>query len=191
MTDEDTTKIMTPQEMAQTMQKVVSEHMKLAFRQYKELKAQYGTPNRAAAVFLKSMYPKLTHDLIDSMNSWIDEQLDMIETNLEPGMGVDYTKMPDEWVQPKVPSIEEFQKLVNDRMKLAFKQYKDLRELYGTPRKATLDFMKSVSPKNIQDLIENVDKWIEDQTNELESTVEHELEKTTPQTTESGSKKRK
>ena len=191
MVDEDTTKIMTPQEMAYNMQKVVTEHMKLAFKQYKELKAQYGSPNKAAAVYMKSVYPKIAHDLIDSMNDWIDHQLEVAEDGFEKGIDSEFGKIPDGWATSSVLSAEDVQKQVNDHMKLAFKQYKELRAIYGTPRKATLDFMKNVSPKNIQDLIENVDKWIEDRTNELESTVEHELEKTTPQTTESGSKKRK
>ena len=177
--------------MAYNMQKVVTEHMKLAFKQYKELKEQYGSPNKAAAVYMKSVYPKIAHDLIDSMNDWIDHQLEVAEDGFEKGIDSEFGKIPDGWATSSVLSAEDVQKQVNDHMKLAFKQYKELRAIYGTPRKATLDFMKSVSPKNIQDLIENVDKWIEDWANEMESTVGHELEKATPQTTESGSKKRK
>lgn len=190
MADQETQKTMTPQEMAQNIQKMVTEHMKLAFRQYRELRAQYGSPNRAAAAFMKSVYPKMAHELIDNMNDWIDHQLDAIEENLEKRMDSDYTKMPDGWVQPGIPTLEEIQKQVNDYMKQAFKQYKDLKQQYGTPAKATLEFMKSAYPKNIQDVMENVNKWVEERTAEFETNVEEQLEKA-EQRAEGGSKKKK
>lgn len=186
MVDEETQKVMTPQEIAQNVQRIVTEHMKLAFRHYKELKAHYGSPNRAAAAFMKSVYPKMAHELIDNMNDWIDQQLDTIEANLEKGMDSEPGKIPDGWGTMGVQNAEDVQKLVNDYMKQAFKQYKDLKAQYGTPAKATIDFMKSAYPKNLQDLIENVNKWIEDRTNEMESTVERQLEKA-----EQGSPKKK
>jgi hypothetical protein len=190
MADEETAKMMTPQEMANNVQRIVSEHMKLAFRQFKELRAQYGSPNRAAAAFMKSVYPKMAHDLIDNMNDWIDHQLDTIEENLEKRMDSEPGKVPDGWCAMGVPNAEEIQKLVNDYMKQAFKQYKDLKAQYGTPAKATIDFMRSAYPKNLRDLVENVDKWIEDRTSEMESTVERQLEKA-EQRSESGTKRKK
>jgi len=190
MADEETQNVMTPQEIAQNVQRIVTEHMKLAFRQYKELRTQYGSPNRAAVAFMKSVYPRMAHELIDNMNDWIDHQLDAIEANLEKGMDSTPGKVPDGWGTMGVPNAEEVQKLVNDYMKQAFRQYKELKTQYGTPAKATIDFMKSAYPKNIQDLIENVDKWIEDRTEELESNLQSQLEKA-EQRSEGSPKKRK
>lgn len=175
--------IITPEKMIREMQRVMMEHMRLSFRQYRELKAQYGTPNRAVSAFMKSVYPLISHDLIDRMNEWIDSQVEMIEKNMEKVIEPEQSTSEDAGT---VPGVEEIHKLVNDYMKEAFKQYQELKTLYTTPAKAALEFMKSAYPKDIQDIIENMNKWIQERIDEFESTVKKQIENS-----EQGMKKKK
>ncbi len=57
--------------------------------------------------------------------------------------------------------ISELEAALNEHMKLAFKQYKKLEEMYGSPEDATRQFIKKMTPKQSHALIDDVDKWLQ------------------------------
>ena len=70
---------------------------------------------------------------------------------------------------------------VQEHMKLAFKQYKQLREIFGSPSEATLAFIKRMAPKSTHTLIDELDRWLENfgaGVDELEKGKVTEKEKT-------------
>lgn len=81
--------------------------------------------------------------------------------------------------------LAEVHRAVNEHMRLAFKQYKGLKDAYGSPGLATRDFMKTITPKSFHGLLAQADEWIREQAAMLERTVERTL------TRGSGRQKRK
>jgi hypothetical protein len=57
--------------------------------------------------------------------------------------------------------VSELETAINEHMKLAFKQYKKLEEMYGSPEDATRQFIKKMTPKQSHALIDDVDKWLQ------------------------------
>jgi hypothetical protein len=56
--------------------------------------------------------------------------------------------------------LSELEMAINEHMKLAFKQYKRLEEMYGSPEDATRQFIKKMAPKSTHAMIDDVDKWL-------------------------------
>lgn len=71
----------------------------------------------------------------------------------------------------------EMETAVNEHLRLAFKEYKHLKEKFATPNEATKSFFKTVSPKTFHGLIDNVDTWVKDQVSATEKRIERRLEK--------------
>jgi hypothetical protein len=57
--------------------------------------------------------------------------------------------------------LSELENAVNEHMKLAFKQYKKLEDMYGSPEDATRQFVKKMAPKSTHKMIDDVDKWLQ------------------------------
>ena len=57
--------------------------------------------------------------------------------------------------------FKELENSINEHMKLVFKQYKRLEEIYGTPEDATRQFIKKITPKSSHSFIDDVDKWLQ------------------------------
>lgn len=81
--------------------------------------------------------------------------------------------------------LRETEQVVQERMKLAFREYKNFKRRFDSPEKATESFFQSVAPKNVQGLVEKADRWIRDQLEAVEARVERTLK------LEEDSKKRK
>lgn len=82
--------------------------------------------------------------------------------------------------QPKVrfdakDYANEMEKAVNEHMKLAFKEYKSLKDKFATPTEASRKYIKDTAPKTFHGLIDNVDKWTKDQVERAEKKVEKAL----------------
>ena len=71
--------------------------------------------------------------------------------------------------------LDEMEKLVEERMKLAFQEYKNLRRRFPTPREAARSFMESTQAKNLKGLVDKTDLWLRQQVNSLEARVEQSL----------------
>lgn len=71
--------------------------------------------------------------------------------------------------------LAETQQLVRERMKLAFREYKDLKRRFPSPEKAAEAFFGSAPPKPVQGLLEKADRWIKDQVASVEARVERSL----------------
>lgn len=82
--------------------------------------------------------------------------------------------------QPKVrfdasDYAAELEKAINEHMKLAFKEYKNLKDKFATPTEASKKYIRDVAPKTFHGLIDNVDKWVGEQVNRAEQRVEKAL----------------
>ena len=82
--------------------------------------------------------------------------------------------------QPKVrfdasDYAAEMEKAVQAHMKLAFKEYKNLKDKFATPTEASKKYIKDVAPSNFHGLIDNLDKWVKDQVDRAEQRVEKAL----------------
>lgn len=158
-----------PQEVVNEIQGMLNAHIKLAFEQYKELKETYWQSERNIE-FLKSITPKSLHENLDKTKEWMDQQLAMVEENLDKIIGETRTWKVENGVP--APALKEIQEMVNTHMRLAFKEYKSLREKYGSPAKATIAFLKSAAPSTTHEALDNLESWIEEQTGNVETYVE-------------------
>lgn len=58
---------------------------------------------------------------------------------------------------------DEAEKLVEERMKLAFQEYQNLRRRFPTPRDAAKSFLNSTPSRNLRGLVERADAWLREQ----------------------------
>jgi uncharacterized protein YeaO (DUF488 family) len=114
----------------------INKQMKQAFKQYEELRDKFETPDEATREFIKKYAPKSTQKLMDDMETWL------------------------ETVVPK-PMRDQVQAAAQEHIKLAFKQYDHLRKTFGTPDKATQEFMKKYTPDSVGKLLEDMNTWLE------------------------------
>jgi hypothetical protein len=82
--------------------------------------------------------------------------------------------------QPKVrfdarDYTAELEKAVNEHMKLAFREYKTLKDKFATPTEASRKFIRENSPKTFHGLMDNVDNWVNTQVQKAEKRVEKAL----------------
>ena len=152
------------------VQGMVNSHIKLAFNQYKELKEAYWQ-NRDNIEFLKSVTPKAFHENLDKTKEWMDNQFSAMEENLEKMIEETRTWKANETGVP-APALKEIQNMVNSHMKLAFREYKALKEKFGTPTKATVAYLKTVAPETSHEALDKVDAWIEEQVGNMETYME-------------------
>jgi ElaB/YqjD/DUF883 family membrane-anchored ribosome-binding protein len=71
--------------------------------------------------------------------------------------------------------LDEMEKLVEERMKLAFQEYKNLRRRFPTPREAAQSFMETTQAKSLKGLVDRTDTWLRQQVSALETRVEQSL----------------
>lgn len=71
--------------------------------------------------------------------------------------------------------LTEADALVRERMKLAFREYKDFKRRFESPEKAAESFLRNVAPKSVQGLVDRADRWIKDQLAQVEARVERTL----------------
>ena len=73
--------------------------------------------------------------------------------------------------------VKEVQIATNEHMKVAFHQYKELKQRFETPERATKEFLQKHAPKNFQGLFEQVEGWIKEQVDKAEEKIEVRLHK--------------
>jgi hypothetical protein len=161
-----------PQEVMEELQGMVNAHVKLAFDQYKELRDSYVQSNETIE-FLKKVTPKAFHENLENTKSWMDTQFSAMEENLEKMIEETQTWKSDKGVP--APALKEITKMVSTHMKLAFKEYKALRDRYGTPTKATVAYIKSVAPATTHEALDKFDSWVDEQVSNIEGYVEKAL----------------
>jgi ElaB/YqjD/DUF883 family membrane-anchored ribosome-binding protein len=69
----------------------------------------------------------------------------------------------------------EVETVVQEQMRIAFREYKNLKAKFKTPQQATQQFLKQTSPKRLQGVIEKTDRWIKDQVGAVERRVQDGL----------------
>lgn len=79
----DTDVKLTPKDLAKEIQVATTEHMKVAFHQYKDLKTRFETPERATKEFLNRHAPKSFQGLYENVEHWVKEQVDRVEERVE------------------------------------------------------------------------------------------------------------
>lgn len=72
--------------------------------------------------------------------------------------------------------VDEMQVAANEHMKLAFKQYKQLKTRFETPERATLAFLDKYAPRSFAGLVEKVDQWVKEQVTVTEKRIEKALD---------------
>lgn len=75
-----------PKDYVAELEVAANEHMKLAFRQYKELKRRFETPERATLDFLNKRAPKTFAGLVEKVDAWVNEQVDATEKRIEKAL---------------------------------------------------------------------------------------------------------
>jgi hypothetical protein len=80
---EETDVKLTPKDLAREIQVATTEHMKVAFHQYKDLKTRFETPERATKEFLGRHAPKSFQGLYENVEHWVKEQVDRAEEKIE------------------------------------------------------------------------------------------------------------
>ncbi|MBI4393639.1 MAG: hypothetical protein HY556_07590 [Euryarchaeota archaeon] len=71
--------------------------------------------------------------------------------------------------------IKEVQAATLETMKIAFRQYQDLKAKYATPERAAAEYIKTHAPRNFQGLIDQVDTWARQEVKAMEDKVERAL----------------
>ena len=155
-----------PQEVMNELQGMLNAHIKLAFEQYKELKETYWHSERNIE-FLKSVTPKSFHENLENTKKWMDQQLSMWEDNLDKIISETRTWKSEGGVP--APALKEIQAMVNTHMRLAFKEYRVLKDRYSTPSKATIVYLKTVAPATTHEALDRLDAWLDEQTSNAES----------------------
>lgn len=74
----------------------------------------------------------------------------------------------------------EAQDLVREQMKLAFRQYKDLKRRFATPEQATQVFLSLRPADTIRGLVDKADQWIKEQANALDARVQRAPKRSKP-----------
>ncbi len=69
------------------VEKAVNSQMKTAFHQYQALKEKYKDPAAASQAFIRSKSPKTFHNLIDTVDSWVGEQVGRAEKKVAEKLG--------------------------------------------------------------------------------------------------------
>jgi hypothetical protein len=72
----------------------------------------------------------------------------------------------------------ELEAAATEHMRLAFKEYKHLKERFASPGDAAKNFVKTLSPKTFHGLIENADKWVKEQVSTVEKKFDKRLDRT-------------
>jgi len=72
--------------------------------------------------------------------------------------------------------VTDFQKAAYDQIRLAFRQYKQLQDLYGSPSQATKEFLKKVAPTTFHGFLDQIDTWVKEQTQTAEKVIEKSLD---------------
>ena len=65
------------------LEAAATEHMRLAFKEYRHLKEKFATPGDAAKKFVKTLSPKTFHGLVDNADKWVKEQVKNVEERIE------------------------------------------------------------------------------------------------------------
>jgi hypothetical protein len=72
--------------------------------------------------------------------------------------------------------VTDFQKAAYDQIRLAFRQYKELQNIYGSPSLATKEFLKKVAPTTFHGVLDQLDTWVKEQTSSAEKVIEKSLD---------------
>lgn len=64
--------------------------------------------------------------------------------------------------------LEEMERLVEDRMRVAFQEYENLKRRFVSPRHAAQTFLRNVSPEGLRGLVERADHWLRQQADAVE-----------------------
>ena len=72
----------------------------------------------------------------------------------------------------------ELQKAALDHMKIAFKQYDELQNVFVSPNEAAREFMKKVAPTTFQNFIDQANTWVKEQATNAEKQFEETLNET-------------
>lgn len=67
--------------------------------------------------------------------------------------------------------LEEMERVVEDRMRLAFQEYKNLRRRFSSPQQAAQSFLRNVSPEGLRGLVDRADHWLRQQADAVEGRV--------------------
>jgi uncharacterized protein YeaO (DUF488 family) len=118
------------------MKELIDRQMKIAFKKYEELQEKFKSPDDATREFLKKYAPKSAQKIMDDMEAWVEN------------------------VAPK-SLRDQVQAAANEHIKLAFKQYEKLGKKYGTPDKATQEFMKKYTPDSVNKLMDDMNTWLD------------------------------
>lgn len=74
---------LSPSDLIREVQAATTEHMKVAFHKYKDLKRRFDSPENATRVFLAKHAPETFQGLYDNVERWAKEQLDRVEEKVE------------------------------------------------------------------------------------------------------------
>jgi hypothetical protein len=80
---EDVDVRLSPGDLIKEVQAASTEHMKVAFHKYKDLKRRFDSPENATRAFLAKYAPETFQGLYDKVETWAKDQLDRVEGKVE------------------------------------------------------------------------------------------------------------
>jgi hypothetical protein len=83
--------------------------------------------------------------------------------------------------------VAEVETVVQEQMRLAFREYESFKHKFPTPEQAAEKFLELTNPRRLTGIVEKADQWIKDQV----ATVEAEVRKRLPKKNSKAGKERK
>ncbi|MDX1612384.1 MAG: hypothetical protein R3185_08435 [Candidatus Thermoplasmatota archaeon] len=72
--------------------------------------------------------------------------------------------------------VEEIKAATQQQMRIAFREYEDLKERFSGPGEATRHFLETNTPRSFQGLYDRIEAWASTQTSQAEDRVRRALE---------------
>lgn len=89
--DEDTEVQADPREVVEEIKLATQQHMKVAFREYEQLKQRFQGPGEATRQFLDANAPRSFSGLYETIERWVGEQASDAEDRVRRALGDDET----------------------------------------------------------------------------------------------------
>jgi hypothetical protein len=174
MADKQAT-VMDVWEITQSMQKIVSNHVKLLLDQYKVIKGIYGGPNKILMETVREFWPQGTDKFFVLFDMWLENQMQAFEKTVDESIK-EYAESVTA-LEFMSPNTDHYLMLVGEHTKLWIENYKKLKERREQASQETLDAMKKLLPMPVHPILDNANSWIMEQNERIENEVIDKVKK--------------
>lgn len=161
-------------EVTQGMHKILTNHVRLLLEQYKTMKGLYGG-NKALVDAAKDFWPKGTEKFFAMFDVWLENQLETFERSVDDSVK-DYAESISA-LEFQSPNTNHFQMLVGEHTRLWIDNYQKLRERREQTSLEAVDAMKKLLPAMIHPVIDNTNRWMQEQNQRIERELLERIKK--------------